>query len=103
MRYVPVAKVADIKDDEALQVIVDGHPYALLWCEGQVRAVDDICTHEHAYLSEGFVEDCTIECPLHGSQFDARTGKVLSLPATQDLPVFEVKVEGDEISIGIPE
>ena len=63
----------------------------------------DICTHEHAHLSEGFIENCQIECPLHGSIFDMRTGEALTLPATSPLQTFNVKVEGDDVLIEVSE
>jgi nitrite reductase/ring-hydroxylating ferredoxin subunit len=103
MRYVKVAQTGDIRSDEALQVEAGGHRIALLRCDGDVHAVSHICTHELAFLSEGFVEGCYLECPLHGSQFDVRTGEVKSLPATKDLRTFPVKIEGDAVLVGIEE
>jgi len=101
MKYVKVASVSDVPSDEALQVEVDGEKVALVNCEGTVCAISDICTHEHAFLSEGFVEGNTIECPLHGSVFDLRTGVVQSLPATDDAKTYDVKVEGDDVLLGV--
>ncbi|SRR6266542_3305709 len=68
---------------------------------GTFLAVDDICSHAEASLSEGEVDvdDETIECPRHGSVFDLRTGKPRSLPATLPIVTFPVKVEGDKILI----
>jgi nitrite reductase/ring-hydroxylating ferredoxin subunit len=55
----------------------------------------DVCSHADVALSEGEVDDCSIECWLHGSRFDLRTGEALSLPATAPVPVFDVLVEGE--------
>jgi nitrite reductase/ring-hydroxylating ferredoxin subunit len=99
--FVKVANVDDIPSGEAMQVEVGGQPCALVRADGQVFCVHDICTHEHAHLSEGFVEGFEIECPLHGSIFDVRTGEVKSLPATEDLKTFNVKVEGGDVLVEV--
>ncbi|MGH2760699.1 MAG: bifunctional 3-phenylpropionate/cinnamic acid dioxygenase ferredoxin subunit [Actinomycetota bacterium] len=98
-KFVKVAKIDDIPSGEALQVDVAGHPCALVRVDGDVYCVDDICTHEHAHLSEGFVEGHEIECPLHGSIFDVRTGEVKSLPATEDLRTYPVKIEDGDVLV----
>ena len=96
-----VAKVEDIPNGEALQAEADGQTLALVQVDGTVYCVQDICTHEHAHLSEGFCEGFEIECPLHGSIFDIRTGEVKSLPATEDLKTYNVKVEDGEVLVEI--
>ena len=65
---------------------------------GDFRATDNICTHEYALLSDGWLEDGCIECPLHAARFDVKTGKALCAPAETNLQVFEVKVEGSDLS-----
>jgi 3-phenylpropionate/trans-cinnamate dioxygenase ferredoxin subunit len=69
------------------------------------RAIDAICSHAHYFLDEGDVEtdDETIECPKHGSTFDLNTGRPTTLPATLPVPVFDLKVEGDELWIEVPD
>ena len=103
MSFVRVAGTGDVGEGVTLRVEVDGKAVCLVKRDGKVYAVDDVCTHEYAEMSEGFVEDHTIECPRHGSQFDIRTGKVLSMPATEDLPTFEVRVEGDDLLVDVGE
>jgi 3-phenylpropionate/trans-cinnamate dioxygenase ferredoxin component len=98
-KQVKVANVNDIPAGEPLQVEAEGKTFALVRVDGEVYCVDDICTHEHAHLSEGFCEGHEIECPLHGSIFDVRTGEVRSLPATEDLKTYPVTLEGDDIHI----
>jgi 3-phenylpropionate/trans-cinnamate dioxygenase ferredoxin component len=71
--------------------------------EDGFRALDAICSHEHAWLDEGEVEveDCTIECPKHGSVFDLDTGAPRSLPALTPVAVYDVKIENDDILIEV--
>ncbi|MEA5455049.1 non-heme iron oxygenase ferredoxin subunit [Sinomonas sp. JGH33] len=68
-------------------------PIAVFHTEtGCVFALDDTCTHEEASLAEGWIEGDTVECPLHSSSFDLRTGRVLCLPATQSARTHKVEV-----------
>jgi 3-phenylpropionate/trans-cinnamate dioxygenase ferredoxin subunit len=103
MKFVKVAQVADVPTDEPMKVEVDGTQIALVRCDGDICALSNICTHEYAELHEGFVENGLIECPLHGSEFDLRTGEPRSLPATKPLQTFPVKVDGDDVLVGIEE
>lgn len=100
-KFVKVANVDDIPSGEALQVEVGGQPCALVRADGEVYCIHDICSHEHAHLSEGFVEGYEIECPLHGSIFDVRTGEVKSLPATENVKTYAVKVENGEVQVEV--
>ncbi len=69
--------------------------------DGTVHAVQDTCTHGAVSLSEGEVDGCTLECWLHGSRFDLRTGKPLSPPATVPIRVYSVKIEGDDVYVSL--
>jgi 3-phenylpropionate/trans-cinnamate dioxygenase ferredoxin subunit len=69
----------------------------------EVFALDDRCSHAEAWLSEGEVFDSTVECPRHGSEFDLRTGRPLSLPATKPVRVYGVSVEGGTVYLDLPE
>lgn len=104
MPLVTVARTSDIREGEVVRVEVSGHEIAVanLGEEG-FRAVGDICSHAHYFLHEGEVDVDfgTIECPKHGSTFDLDTGKPRSLPATQPVPVYNVKVEDDEVKVEI--
>ena len=99
--FVKVAKIDDIPSGEALQVEAGGQTLALVRVGEDVFCIHDICTHEHAHLSEGFCEGFEIECPLHGSIFDVRTGEVKSLPATEDVKTYNVKVEGGDVLVEV--
>ena len=84
----------------ALQVIIDGDAYAIVRDEeGGIHALEDRCTHAEVALSEGEVEDCSIECWLHGSRFDLRTGHPSGLPATEPVPVFPVEVRDGDVYV----
>lgn len=95
MSFVRVAALGELEADTPKRVEVAGVPVALVHTEGEVFAVSDICSHANVSLSEGEVEGCAIECWLHGSRFDLRTGKPSGLPATRPVPVYPVKIEGD--------
>ncbi len=95
MSMIDVCALGDIPVDGAISVQVGDRPVALARCDGGVYAILDICSHADVALSEGDVDDCSIECWLHGSRFDLRTGEALSLPATTPVPVFAVEVTGE--------
>jgi len=101
VKYVRVAAVSDIPEESAVRVELKGEAIAVVKSEGRIYAVSDTCTHEEASLSAGFVEGEVIECPRHGAQYDIRTGEALSFPAISPLRTYEVKIEGDEILIGL--
>jgi nitrite reductase/ring-hydroxylating ferredoxin subunit len=98
--WVRAAAKADVEEGKVLGVKVGGKNIAIYHLPGGVFcATDNICTHEYALLSEGWLENGCIECPLHAAQFDCRTGKALSTPADEDLTVFEIKAEGDDLMV----
>ncbi|HTL41935.1 MAG TPA: non-heme iron oxygenase ferredoxin subunit [Pseudolysinimonas sp.] len=92
-----VAALSELTPDTARRVVLDGTPIAVvLDSSGVVHAIGDTCTHGDISLSEGFVEDDTLECWAHGSKFSLLTGKPLSLPAYEPVPVFAVEIiDGD--------
>lgn len=100
MSFVTVADVADLEDDMPLSIEIDDDlSVAIVRHNGRLFAIEDECSHGNVPLSEGEVEDGTIECYLHGSRFDLATGRVLNLPATEPVRVFPVRVEGDSIQV----
>lgn len=95
-----VAALADLRPGSALKVVVDGIPIALVReTEGSVHALGDRCSHGDISLSDGFVEDDTIECWAHGSKFDLASGEPRNFPAFEPVPVFAVEIDGDDIYI----
>jgi nitrite reductase/ring-hydroxylating ferredoxin subunit len=102
--WVRVAAVADIAEGNVLGVRVGERDIAVYHLPGgDFRATDNICTHEYALLSEGWLEDGCIECPLHAGRFDVRTGRALCAPVETDIPVFEVKRDGDNLLVNVPD
>src|SRR5690606_37741046 len=101
LKWVEVARAADIADGEVMRVEADGKSIALYNVGGTVCATQNICTHDFALLSEGFFEGSTIECPLHQACFDVTSGKYLSGPICADLKVFPVKVENGVVLVGL--
>ncbi|MBZ5733906.1 non-heme iron oxygenase ferredoxin subunit [Nocardioides sp. TRM66260-LWL] len=87
-----VAALADVPDDEGLAVQVGPYTVAIARDGEDVYALQDLCSHASVSLSEGEVADCQIECWLHGSRFDLRTGKPLGLPATEPVATFPVEL-----------
>jgi 3-phenylpropionate/trans-cinnamate dioxygenase ferredoxin subunit len=100
--FIEVARMSELADGTMKQVNVRGELVGLYRVGDSVYAMGDICTHEHAYLTDGDFEpeEMEVECPLHGSRFNIETGDVRILPATQPEPTYQVKVEGDVISVG---
>ena len=101
MNWTRVAGTGQLEDDETLAVVVEGRKIALYRSEGEFFATDNVCTHAYALLSDGFLEDGCIECPLHQARFDIRTGKALCAPATVDVTTYPVKVDGEDLLVGI--
>jgi 3-phenylpropionate/trans-cinnamate dioxygenase ferredoxin subunit len=101
--FVRVCSVSDIPSDtDVLGVEVDGRPLAVARDgDGGLHAVDNVCSHQYVLLSEGEVDDCTIECWLHGSRFDLRTGQPTGLPAVRPIDVFPLRLEGDDVLVDV--
>ena len=99
--FVAVCALGDLTDGEPRQEVVNGTTIALVLTGGDVYAINDTCSHGQVSLAEGEIEGCLLECWLHGSQFDLRTGQPVSLPATDPVPVYPVKVEGDTVFVQV--
>jgi 3-phenylpropionate/trans-cinnamate dioxygenase ferredoxin subunit len=99
--FVRACALADLTDSAPLRVEVDGLDVAVVKHDDEIFAIEDECSHAAVALSEGDVDDCTIECWMHGSRFDLRTGKPTGPPATEPVPVFPVKIDGGHVLIDI--
>ena len=100
--YIRACAQEDLADNEPLAIELAGEPVAIVRVSGgDVFAIRDVCSHAEVPLSEGEVDGCTIECWLHGSRFDLRTGKPTGMPATEPVPVYPVKIEGDDVLVAI--
>jgi 3-phenylpropionate/trans-cinnamate dioxygenase ferredoxin subunit len=101
MSWTPVCKLSELPDGTAQGVEIDSKPVCVARSEGTVYALHDVCSHAEIALSEGEVEDGTVECWLHGSAFDLATGKPTNLPATKPVPTYAVRVDGDEVFVDV--
>ena len=104
MAYERACATDEVPTDEALGVTIGEYDVAIARHEDEFFAVQDQCTHQAVPLSEGEVcandqGECTVECWLHGSRFDLRTGKPTGLPATEPVATFPLEVRGSDIYI----
>jgi 3-phenylpropionate/trans-cinnamate dioxygenase ferredoxin subunit len=94
--------LSELPEPGALRVVLHGVLVAVVRDEdGGVHAVGDTCSHAAVSLSEGEVDDCSIECWLHGSRFDLATGEPLALPAIRPIPVYPVSIDGDDVLVDV--
>lgn len=95
-----LCRLEDLPDGEATRFDHDGHRLSVVRLGDSVYVLGDRCSHADVSLSGGEVDpdDCSVECPKHGSEFDLRTGEPLSLPAVKPVPTYEVTVvDGDVV------
>jgi 3-phenylpropionate/trans-cinnamate dioxygenase ferredoxin subunit len=104
MPFVRLAELSELEPNQGHRVeLGDEEAVALIRSDDGVYAVIDVCSHEEFPLSEGWVEDHTIECALHGSRFDLVTGEPDSPPAVRPVQVFPVRVEGEDVLVDLPD
>jgi len=101
MTFERACALADVPEDEAVGVVLGAQSLAIARHGDEVFAVEDTCSHAAVALSEGEVDDCTVECWLHGSRFDLRTGKPTGLPATEPVATFAAELRGEDIYVDI--
>lgn len=95
--WTDVAAETDLFDGAGIAVEPGGQDIALFLIDGKVFATDNICTHGHARLCDGYVEGHDIECPVHQGRFDVRTGAPTCAPATEALRTWPVKIEAGRV------
>jgi 3-phenylpropionate/trans-cinnamate dioxygenase ferredoxin component len=93
--------LTDLEEGTPYAATVGDVEVALVRDGEELYAIRDECSHAAIALSEGDVEGCTIECWLHGSAFDLRTGQPTSLPAFEPVPVYPVRVDGDDVLVDV--
>ena len=101
MAFTKVATVQEVPPGSAKQVTVNGRQVGLFNVGGTFYAIEDVCPHRGAPLSEGVCEGTEVTCPWHGATFDLTTGSHLSPPATRGVAAFTVQVVGDEIQLDV--
>ena len=95
-----VASLSDLPPGEMAGVEVDDESVLVANIDGKVCAISNICSHAEALLSDGYLDDNLIECPLHGAVFDVTDGSVQEGPASVDVECYSVSVDGDDIYVG---
>lgn len=106
MSALEACRIADLAPGTALRVELAGEAgpvevAVVRAADGTVHAISDICSHGQVSLSDGDVEGFTIECWLHGSSFDLRTGAPLALPAIRPVPVYPVTLDGERVLVDV--
>jgi 3-phenylpropionate/trans-cinnamate dioxygenase ferredoxin component len=100
--FVRVCSVDALPTVGAVQAVIGGLRVAIVRdSAGDIHAIDDTCSHANVSLSEGDVEGSEIECWLHGSRFDLRSGKPTGLPAITPIAVYPVKIHGDDVFVSV--
>lgn len=101
--FIKVATVDEIPVNGSKLVEVDYVRVALFNLNGELYAIEDVCTHDGGPLVEGeIINGCEVMCPRHGARFDIRTGAALCMPAFEPTETYAVKVEGDDVYIESP-
>lgn len=97
--FVKVADVGEISDPGKQLIEIGDRLVVLFLVEGQYSCIDDVCTHDGGPLGDGCLEGTSIACPRHGAKFDIRSGRALTMPATEDTVAHEVKVEDGAVYV----
>lgn len=101
MTFERACALADVPEDEGHAVQIGRYTVAIARDGEEVFALQDLCSHASVSLSEGEVADCQIECWLHGSRFDLRTGKPSGLPATEPVATFPVELRDGDVYVDV--
>ena len=100
--FVGIVPAENIPPGERLHFEIDGELLVLFNIAGQYYCIADVCSHDNGPLGDGELEDFAVICPRHGARFDVRDGKVLALPAVEDIPAYLVRVVDEMVEIGLP-
>jgi anthranilate 1,2-dioxygenase ferredoxin component len=100
IQWLDVGAEDDFSEEEPVQVVVGANPVAIFWTEGEWFALHDLCSHGHARLSEGFVENGCVECPLHQGLIDLRTGAPCSAPITEPIRTYPIRLINGRVEVG---
>jgi nitrite reductase/ring-hydroxylating ferredoxin subunit len=101
--WIRVARASDVAEGEMLAVQAAGRKIALYHLDDDTwAATGNVCSHAFALLTDGWLDGAAIECPLHAGRFDVRTGKALSAPVEEDVPAYQVRIEGGDVLVAVP-
>lgn len=92
-------KLSEFDNTSVAKIDINGTTVAVFKVDEDYYAIQNMCSHSEADLADGEVYDCKVECPLHGAEFDLKTGDALTLPATKPVSVFATEVDGDFLVI----
>lgn len=99
--FTKVAQTSEVPPNSLKAVSIGDQEIALVNLNGQIFAIGDICPHAHCSLADGEVEDETVMCPCHGSEFNVKTGALIAGPALEGVATFSVQVEGNDILVAV--
>jgi naphthalene 1,2-dioxygenase system ferredoxin subunit len=99
--WTKVAKLSDLEEEYPTRLKLGEREVALCLVEGEVFAIDNVCSHAFAFLSDGHLEGHELFCPLHQGSFDVRTGAAVTEPCTVNLATYPIKVEGDDVYLKV--
>tara|TARA_B100000749_G_C18133128_1_gene344705 strand:+ start:60 stop:365 length:306 start_codon:yes stop_codon:yes gene_type:complete len=99
--FIKLGEISDIPNGTVKLYHVNNREIAICNANGEIYAVDNMCTHEEGSLEEGELENCELECPLHGARFDVRNGEVMQGPAVMPLDTFEVRITNNTIEVKV--
>jgi len=100
--WVRVAAVSECQGDGCVHAVTaDGLEIVLVRVDGDFFALEDRCSHQDFPLSDGDIENGTLECVFHGARFDVRTGAAVRLPALRPVRTFPVEVRDDDVFVDV--
>lgn len=101
-QFTKVATVDQLADDSMLAVQAEGEQVLVAKCKGEYHAINNVCSHFYTLLTNGdlYPDECEVQCPLHDSRFNLKTGEPTEIPAEDPVEVYAVKIEGDDILVG---
>jgi nitrite reductase/ring-hydroxylating ferredoxin subunit len=102
-KWVRVAATKQVGKGDMFAAEANGTKIAIFHLDdGSWHAIENVCTHAFALLTDGWLDGDCIECPLHAGRFDVRTGKALSAPVDEDVASFPVRIEGADVLVALP-
>jgi 3-phenylpropionate/trans-cinnamate dioxygenase ferredoxin subunit len=101
MAFQKLIPISEIKEGDMVTVSTRYCDLAITCVNGEYFAFEDVCPHDGGSISDGSILDGKVICPRHSAEFDIRSGKVLCMPATEDLPVYPIRISGDHLEVDL--
>ena len=101
MEYIRVADVSEVKEGEVTFVSGKFGRVGLTMISGKIYAYQDLCSHDDSTLDPNSLTGEFISCPRHGAQFSVKSGKPISMPATEELEIYPVRISGNDVELGL--